>query len=150
MSTQIETSTVPAIGNFGNGGKFSDFMASMFKQTQSLFGLSPEVADKIARNCASDLGKAMKNGQCKIKLGGNMETGKVSIKAAYEAIRAVSVTRNLSVMYAVQYAGDATKNGVNYQETDWKLIPSLVEYVKEIQEEIDTEAAKIKAEAVAK
>lgn len=147
MSTEIKTSTTTTIGQFGNGGKFSDFMDSMFKQTQSLFGLSPAVADKIARNAASDLGKAMKNGQCKFKLGGNMESGKVSIKAAYETLKAVAVTRNLKVMYAVQYAGDAVKNGVNYQETGWQLIPELVEYVKELQEELDAEAkaAELKA-----
>ena len=132
--TAVTSTVTSTIGNFGNGGKFSDFMKSMFDDCQTLFGMSPACADKVARNAASDIGKAMKNGQCSIKIGalGKDGDGKVTIKDS-TSVKGVAVTNNIAIARAIQFAGEAGKNGMSYKGTKWALSDKLAEYVAEIE-----------------
>lgn len=137
MSTQVETSSVTEsiIGKFGNGGKFSQFMSDMFKGCIERLGMSPACADKISRNCASDIGKAMKNGESTIKIGSISEDGKVTIGDSMK-VKGIAVTRNISIARALQYINEAGKNGLSFASTDWALTPALSEYVTEVEAEV--------------
>jgi len=133
-NTVTPATIVSTVGQFGNGGRFSDFMKNMFDDCQILFGMVPAVADKIARNAASDVGKAMKNGQCAIKISAVSKAGdgKVTIKDTL-SVKGIAVTNNIAIARAVQFTGEALKNGLSYKDTKWALSDRLAKYVAEVQ-----------------
>lgn len=133
------TATVPTNDNtrvetisFGNG-RYSPEMFRIFGELQSVFGVEPKKAEKIARQVGSDFGELMKNQSASIKVGSMNKDGKATIGESVEKLKGVTLTNPLSLVRALQWVNDAGKNGVSYGFTKWELIPVLKTYVAELE-----------------
>lgn len=129
----IEPTIKPAITekyapNFG-AGRYSDLMATLYKQAQKLFGLSEEQAEKFARDAATTHGAAMADARIDAKAGKASKDGKVTLSEASK-VKGVTSKPCLALMHAIQWVGDAGKHGVSYGGTKWKLDEVLEGYIE--------------------
>lgn len=131
MENTTNATTTVSRPDFG-AGKYSGLMDEIWKDAQNLLKISPEKAEKLARNVASDLGAWMQSGNAKITLGSVNKSGQFrSVKEA-SSVKNVPATKALMIMKAISFADEAFKNGVNRNTTGWELIDTLKEYVDEL------------------
>lgn len=112
---------------FGKG-RFSAEAERIYGEIIAVFRLAPVVAEKIAKQAASDVGAILANAPASIKVSSINKDGKTTISDTSK-LKGVSITNALSVVRALQWITDAGKNGVSYGHTDWKLSAPLQEYV---------------------
>jgi len=124
LENTTEVSTKP---NFGNG-RYSAEMQRIYDACQSIFGIEPAKAEKIAKQAGSDAGAAFRNVSATMKIGKAGENGKVTIADASKA-KGVTMTNPLAVVRAIQWAGDAGKNEVSFGKTKWVLREDLQKWV---------------------
>jgi len=125
MSTEVVTATEnqnkQAIGAFGSG-RYSPLMVQCFTESQQVFGLNEEQADKLARAIARDFGAAMKDAQVDAKIGKSInKDGQVTLAEASK-LKGITITQSLFAMRALQWAADCGKYGFSWKFTDWKLL----------------------------
>lgn len=134
-----QTQEKPAIGDFG-AGRYSSEMKLVFEGLQSLFGLKPEVSDRIARQYGSDIGAIMRNMPVEVKLkvtGKDMD--KLNIRELSK-VKGIIVTNTMLVRNAIQWIDDAFKNGVS-RKSGWKFSPALQKYIDDEIKKVEDEAA---------
>jgi hypothetical protein len=136
MNTTINAPVLPAteqtVPQFGNG-RYGDFQRTLYKDSQTLFGLSQKAAEKFARAAATDFGQAMAHASVEAKVG--KATGKDMKITLSEAAKLKNVTSSpaLSLVHAIQWAGEAGKHGVSFGKTSWILTPDLQDYVTDLE-----------------
>lgn len=122
-----QTQEKPAIGDFG-AGRYSPEMKVVFDNLQVLFGLTPEVSDRIARQYGSDIGAIMRDIPVEVRLkvtGKDMD--KLNIRELSK-VKGVIVTNTLLVRNSILWIDDAYKNGVS-RKSGWKFNPALQKYI---------------------
>jgi hypothetical protein len=109
-------------------------MVTLHKQAQKLFDVSSEVAEKFARQAATDYGAAMKDSKIEAKFG--RATGKDMKVTLSEAAKAkgVTATNALSLAHTIQWIGEAGKHGVSYGGTEWKLNDDMATYLRDLED----------------
>lgn len=112
---------------FGNG-RYSAFIKESWTAAQTIFGLSSEEAEKLAKQMASDFGAHMAKAPITVKLGAVNKDGKMTLSEASK-VKGVIMTDALMAMKALAFASDAEKNGFSYGETAWQPKPELAEYL---------------------
>lgn len=115
-SPAISATTMPAFGN----GRYSNEMARLFEESQKLLGFTAAQAEKFARQAGSDAGAVFKNTNATIKVGKANGDGKATIADASKA-KGVTLTNALHVVRAIQWIGEAEKNGISWSGTKWQL-----------------------------
>jgi len=123
---QQQTSTKPDFGN----GRYSLLMSEVYEGLMKLFNIPSKVSEKIARQAGSDFGAAMRTAIVEAKISRPTKDAKVTLREG-SSLKGISLTNPLSLMRALQWIGEAGKNGVSYGFTNWKLTPPLAEYVVE-------------------
>jgi hypothetical protein len=113
--------------SFG-AGRYSAIMKSCYDECQSLFGIPADKAEKIARDLGSDVGTILNNVPTEIRISKISKDGKVSM-ADVSKIKGVTVTYPIAIARAIQWIGDAGKNGVSYGHSKWKLTQNLQDWV---------------------
>lgn len=104
---------------FGSG-RYSPLMREVYTQSQVVFKLDEEQAEKLARAVASDFGGAMANVQVKATVGKSItKDGKVTCKEA-AAIKGITITNALFAMQTLAWCAEAGKHGILWGKTDWQ------------------------------
>jgi hypothetical protein len=133
-STQSNVSVkpvLPALGDFGSG-RYSDLMNECFKDAQKVFKITPEKADKLARQIASDYGSAIQNTPVEVKrIKAANKDGKITLAEAAK-IKGVTLTNALFALIALQFAGEAGKHGFLFESTGWKPVKALADYFEKL------------------
>lgn len=119
--------------NFGNG-RFASAMGKLYDESQALLAFTPQQAEKFARQAASDAGSVLQNASASIKIGKANADGKASIEDASK-VKGITLTNSLHVVRALQWIGDAGKNGISYGKTAWQLSPPLAKYAEGLKED---------------
>lgn len=114
--------------DFGNG-RYSAFMQEAFEDAKHIFGLTPEQAEKLSRQMASEFGAIMANSPVKPKVGKPNDDGKVTLGEAVKKVKGVTMTPALSAMRALDYANEAVKNGFSRNSTEWKPVEALATFL---------------------
>lgn len=117
--------------------RYSAEMKRLYGDFQKLFGLPPWQAEKIARQVGSDFGEMMKNQSVAISVSaatGKNHDGKITIGEKVKNLKGVTLTNTLLLVRAVQWIGEAGKNGLSYGFTKWELVPTLKEWLAEMKE----------------
>lgn len=112
-------------------GRYAQQQEGLFKQSVKLFGFTPRMAEKFARQAAQDAATAFNNAPANFKVGKVNDDGKATISDAAKQ-KGVSLTNALNLVRAIQWIDDAGKNGVSYGNTVWKLKPELQKYADEV------------------
>lgn len=123
--TTLEQDT-KEVSKFGNG-RYSPLMEECFHDLQTVFKLSPEKAEYIAKAIGSEVGALMRNQPVTVKVSKANDDGKVTIAEAAK-MKGITVTDTILVLRSLQWANEAVKNGFNRKETNWVPIPKLQEY----------------------
>ena len=126
MSTQQEKNQV----SFGNG-RYSAWASTQYNGMIEQLHISEDKAEVIARQMMVDIGAVMK-GDSKISIGKANGDNKSNIKEILKA-KGATLTNPLSIARALEWMGDAFKNGINFQTTGWELKDELVEYVSGLE-----------------
>lgn len=116
--------------NFG-AGRYSELMSTLHKQSQRLFGLNEEQAEKFARDAATTHGLAMADAKVEAKAGKASKDGKVTLSEASK-VKGVTSKPCLALMHAIQWCGEAGKHGLSYGGTKWQLDEVLGGYVESL------------------
>lgn len=132
VSSNIPATQTDDVPNFGSG-RYSNLMVTLHKQVIKLFDVSTEVAEKFARQAATDYGAAMKDAKVEAKFG--KATGKDMQVTLSEAAKVKNVTSTpaLNLAHAIQWIGEAGKHGVSYGHTSWMLDDTLRAYLTELE-----------------
>lgn len=112
--------------NFGNG-RYSGLMEEVWHDAQTVFGLSSEQAAKLAQGIARDVGAAMAGASYSVKLSKIDKDGRLTISEAAK-LKNVTITNNIMALKALQYAGEAGRNGFSFANTRWQVVKGLAEY----------------------
>jgi len=128
QNPQPQTEVKPI--DFGKG-TFSSNMKFMFDESQKLFGLTPEKAEKLARQFGSDLGAAHNVLQFKLKFGAPNKDMLRALSMSAKTTR-YGYPPSLQVAVAIDYASEAGKSYVSYGYTKWSFIPLLVEWIEKL------------------
>lgn len=126
------TATKTAKPDFGSG-RYSPEMERLWQDAQLLFRMSSAAAEKFARQAAKDAGEALALAKATIKVGKTNNDGKGTISDASK-IKGVTYTNSLNLVRAIQWCGDAGKNGIVYGKTKWVLVDKLAEYVQYLED----------------
>ena len=103
---------------FGNG-RFSALMSESFKDCKRIFRMDDTHAERIAKQIGSDYGAAESSGIITGKLGKANKDMKVTVASSCK-VKNVQLTFALTVLYAIQYANEASKYGFVSGTTEWK------------------------------
>lgn len=122
-------------------GKYKQLMTSVYDGCIKLFGIPEDKAEKIARNAAADFGNAISAGNvtAKARIGSVTSNGGVTLSDT-SSVKLTAITHPLSIARAIQWAGDAGKNGLSYKDTVWQLSEALQQYVDNLK--VETAAPK--------
>ena len=128
---KAEKSTKPDFGN----GKYSGLMEIAWHQAMKVYGLTSQVAEKFARQVATELGAAMANEAVKIKLGKVTSGGKISITETSQ-LKGIIVTNTILAYKGLLWSAEAGKNGISHGDTSWEVIPQIKEYFNRLAEQV--------------
>lgn len=113
--------------DFGNG-RYSPLKEEVWHDSQVVFNISSEAAEKLANQIASDLGAVMANSPVKVKLGKINDDGKMTISEACK-VKGITMTNPLTALKALHFAGEAGKNGFSFGNTKWAPMQGLQTYL---------------------
>lgn len=100
----------PVVPDFGNG-RYTNLMKECYSDAQHIFGITPEQAEKLARQIASDVGAAMASAQVNVKTGKSInKDGYISISEASK-VKATKCTHAIYALRAMAYANECGKYG---------------------------------------
>lgn len=120
--------------DFGQG-RYSKLMEETFQDSQIIFGLSPAVADILAREIASEFGKLMAGQKVDIKFGKVNKDNKVTISEACK-LKGFTLTPQMHTLVALNYAGQAGKNGFSFGKTQWVPIEAISDYFADLEKKV--------------
>lgn len=126
QTLQDKVATTQSV-SFGNG-RYSAQMASFYDAMQKVFGIKPSTAEKIARQAGSDMGAIFANVEAKVTIGKINSDGKATFADASK-VKGITISNPLHIARALQWIGDAGKNGISYGFTEWRLSEELEKYV---------------------
>ena len=95
-------------------------MERLWEASQKLFGFTSKQAEKFARQASADFGNACKSATATIKIGKVNGDNRANMIDTSKVSKA-EMTNALWIVRAIQWIGDAEKNGVSYGFTDWKV-----------------------------
>lgn len=98
--------------DFGSG-PYSNVMAELYRDLMRLCGLSPEQAEKVARQYASDHGRNMKNAERKATVGRITLDGKMAL-ADTARVKGVTATPALTAGRLVIAANKFGQEGARF------------------------------------
>lgn len=116
--------------DFGNG-RYSHLMEQVYTQSQTVFKLPKDKAEKLARDISSEIGKVMANVKVDVKLGKVSKDGKLTISEAAK-LKGFTTTNQVMALKALHYAAEAGKNGFSWGKTQWKPIQWVDEYLSSL------------------
>lgn len=116
--------------DFGNG-RYSPLMDEVYDDSQTVYKLSPDKAEKLARKIATDLGAIMASQPVEVKLGKMNKDGKLTISEASK-LKGFTVTLPIFALKGLHYAAEAGKNGFSFADTDWKPSNQMSEYLNSL------------------
>ena len=126
--TTPEKATRPDFG----AGRYSEMMNSVFNDAQIVFKLPSDKAEKLARQCGSDFGAAMRNAEVSAKVGKAVsKDGKFTLSEAAK-VKGVTGTNSLHAMRAINYAAECGKYGFNWRATSFEVAGPLKEYLEQL------------------
>jgi hypothetical protein len=132
QKTETKQSTKPDFGQ----GRFSAQMEIIYDDCQHMFGIEPAKAEKIARMAGSDAGAVFRNATANFTVGKvSGKENKVTIADASK-VKGVTVTYPLLIVRAIQWFGEAGKNGIRFAQ-----IIRLSEDVEQWIEEMEVKAS---------
>jgi hypothetical protein len=123
----VEVKVKPDFGN----GRYSALMEEVFHDGQTVFNLSSEKSEKLAKAIATELGSIMASQRVDVKLGKANKDGKLTISEACK-LKGFTITRPIGALRALHYAADAGKNGFSFANTKWQPVAWLTEYFTEL------------------
>jgi len=126
-ATRIESHVQPDFGT----GRYSALMGEVYDDAQIIFKLTPEKAEKLARQVASDVGAIMASASVSIKLGKVNKDGKLTIAEAAK-LKGVTLTNTLYALKALHFAAEAGMNGFNWKYTQWCPVQGLKDYFEKL------------------
>ncbi len=134
MST-VATETAPSQSkatkpDFGQG-RYSGLMHEVFDDSQTVFHLSAEKAEKLARSIATEIGAVMASSKVSIRLGKVSKENTLTIREA-ASIKGILVTPNIATLRALLYAGEAGKHGFSFGNTKWTPTEDLGKYISSL------------------
>jgi hypothetical protein len=124
------TQTEIAEPNFGQG-KYSAAMLRIYRLLVALFSVPTEHAERVARQFAIDYGAATKGVPVEVKLGKTNGDNQGTLSEMLK-IKGITYSPAMNVARAIQWIGDAGKNGVSYGKTKWHFEPVLHNYVFDV------------------
>lgn len=113
------------------GGRYSAEMERLFIESQSVFKLSAQQAERFARQAGADAGLVLNSTKATITVGKGNKDNKGTIKDASSA-KNVTLTNALNLVHTLQWLGDAGKHGLSYGHTKWQLSDALQAYVDKL------------------
>lgn len=118
-----------AVVDFGNG-HFSNIMKNTYTDLQNLFGYSPKVAEKLARQLGSDLGAVHRTLDFKVTFG---KPNKDMMRALTLKAKSAKLTLPpcIQIRVAIDFISDAGGSYISYGNTKWSFIPLLQEWIQE-------------------
>jgi len=122
-------SQVSGVVDFGNG-RYSPLMAECFKDLQRVFKLDIVPAEKLARQIGTELGAIMANAPVDVRLGKANKDNKMTVSEAAK-VKNLTQTWAILALRAINYANDATRNGVSVKDTSWEMSDGLKKYIAE-------------------
>lgn len=96
--------------DFGDG-RYSQCMRELFKDSQRLLCLTPEQAEKLARNFGSEMGRLSPT--ITFKYGKVNKDGKMSLRETCATLKGVTHTYTLGLARCIMLLQEATGFGVN-------------------------------------
>jgi hypothetical protein len=138
IDTLVNAPVEKLVPNFG-AGRYSPLMKSVFEQSQVIFKLTPEQAEKLARQVAADFGAGMKNVQAEAKIGKSInKDGQVTLSDASK-VKGITCTNALFAMQSLAWCMEAGKHGFQWSGTQWALsvnsdksLPPFTKYLSEL------------------
>lgn len=124
---EVETGLRPDFGQ----GRYSPLMDEVYDDAQTIFQLSPQTSEKLAKAVARELGAILANQPVEVKLGKTNKDGKLTISEACK-VKNVTMTYPIFALKALNYANEAGKNGFIRNSTSWVVSPSLTKYFTEL------------------
>lgn len=132
-ATKTQSTTVLKSPDFGKG-RFQHEMNRLYESSQILFGFTPEMAEKFARQAASDAGAILANASASIRISAPSVKAKTATISDASKLKGVTLTNALNVCRAIQWIDDAGRNNVSFGFTKWKLASQLDDYVKSLMD----------------
>ncbi len=117
-------------------GRYSDMMVRVHKSLHESFNISDFASERIARNIARQHGEIMKQARVDGSASKPSKDNKITVKETVDSMKRVTGTPELFLLTAVDWIGQAFKNGINFQTTGWELSPVLAEFVAEIEKQV--------------
>lgn len=126
MEATLNQSVKAIVVDFG-AGKYSAAMSELYKDLQRVFGLTPAVAEKVARQFGSDYGAAMASSKAEIGFGKKYNSdGKITLTESLKA-KNVPATHSIRLAKACDWANQLRKGwikgckdiGVTFNEERW-------------------------------
>lgn len=136
--TQVNVPIEKVVPSFG-AGRYSPLMKSVYEQSQVIFKLTPEKAEKLARQVAADFGAGMKNVQAEAKISKTCnKDGQVTLGDAAK-VKFIQCTNALFAMQSLAWTTEAGKHGFQWSGTQWvlsinsdKSLPPFTKYLSEL------------------
>lgn len=119
-----QKSTKPDFGS----GRYSSLMEECWHDSQTVFKLTSEQAEKLARQIASDFGAAIRNAPVTVGVRATGKDNKLTLGEACK-VKGVTGTNALHCLRALHYAAEAGKFGFSYANTGWKTVGTIAEYL---------------------
>lgn len=114
QSNQTKSAELTLPQRFGSGRYYS-IQCEVFKDSQRLFQYTPEVAEKIAKAVATQLGHLFKTAQVELRgeMGKLNKDGQLKTIAEFAKIKNVNMCPELQVIRAMNYCNEAHVYHVN-------------------------------------
>lgn len=116
--------------------KYHSVKCETVRDLGQLFALPPVLCYVIAELAIDDFTKAVNSGQAKIGVGKENKEKCGTIRELTSA-KGVPMTPALKLLRAIQFANDASANGINRGTTEWELSPELSLWVKDVAANVE-------------
>jgi hypothetical protein len=141
VNNNPDSATTEKVIEWG-AGRYSALAFESFKDAKRLFKLTPEAAERLARQIASDFGAAMRKESDSPKTAiskKRSKDGQVTLKEASKVKTAETFA--LMAMRTMAWMNEAVAYGVIPNETEWVFVKKLQEYFDKLQAKCDAAAA---------
>jgi hypothetical protein len=130
MSTATQNGSSVRV-EFGNG-RYSAVMSELFTDIQRLFNITPEKAEKVARQFGSDFGAHMANQSVAIKFGKRVsDDGKLTLAESCK-VKNVTATNAIMIARAADWINSCKEFAISKTDTQWALKAELAQWIEEL------------------
>jgi hypothetical protein len=114
--------------SFGNG-RYSLAMKELYQDSQRIFKLTSDKAEKVARQFGSDFGAYMRDAEVSVKLGKKVnDNGQLTLGESCK-VKGCAETFSIAIARAVAYANEALKHNISVVNTQWHLAEKFVKWI---------------------